>query len=151
MPILQRQDQEAVKERFDNELSGDVSITLFTYDPLGGLFIPGRECQTCPPARQLLEEVCSLSDKIELNIIDFYANPDEAKARGIERIPAIIISGNGSENVRYFGLPSGYEFAVLIDAITGASSEQSILAESTVSQLDRLTQDVHIQVFVTPQ
>lgn len=151
MPILQQQDQQAVKERFDNELEGDVNITMFSYDSIGGLYIPGRECQICPSTKQLLEEVSALSDKINLEVVDYYANAEKAKTLGIQRIPAIIISSNVSENVRYYGLPSGFEFAVLIDTIIDMASKQSILHEDTLNILRRLQEDVHIQVFVTPQ
>ena len=60
MPILRQQDRDAVKSKFDLELKGDVKLTLYSKNEMGGLYIPGRECQTCAPAQQLLEEVCEL-------------------------------------------------------------------------------------------
>ena len=104
MPILQQDDRETIRQRFDIELKQDVNITMFTQKDLGALFIPGRECQTCAPTQGLLEEVSELSDKIHLDFVDFYGDPDEAKSHEIERIPATIISGNDSDNVRYYGM-----------------------------------------------
>ena len=46
MPILQRRDEEAVRQRFDVELKRDVKLTLFTQRSIGGLYIPGRECKS---------------------------------------------------------------------------------------------------------
>ena len=41
MQILNDSDREVVKTRFENELVGEVNITLFTQTDLGGLIVPG--------------------------------------------------------------------------------------------------------------
>ena len=150
MPILRPQDQQAVRERFEVDLKHDVTVTLFTQRNIGGLFIPGRECKSCGPTEQLLEEVSALSPRVHLNTVEFYNNPEEARARGIERIPAVVLGPNGGENVRFYGLPSGHEFPVLLDTLVGVSSKRSTLQLETRRQLRRLKEEVHIQVFVTP-
>ena len=150
MPILQQQDQLAVRKRFDIELKRDVTITLYTQRDIAGLYIPGRECKSCGPTQQLLEEVSALSPRIHLDIVDFYGDPEEAKARGVDKIPASIISVDGRDNVKFFGLPSGSEFAVLLDTIVNSSVKTSSLKLDTRRWLKRLQDDVHIQVFVTP-
>ena len=150
MPILQERDREAVLERLNEELKQDVNMTLYTKKDLSGLYIPGRECETCAPTQQLLEELVELSPHLHLVVEDFYANREEAKSHGIDKIPAIIISGNGEENVRYFGMPSGFEFVVLLESVIAASHDESPLKPETRQQLSMLEEDVHIQVFVTP-
>ena len=52
--------------------------------------------------------------------------------------------------VRYFGMPSGYEFSVLLGSLVDASLGKSALSEETVKVLQGLDKDLHIQVFVTP-
>ena len=150
MPILQPNEQQAVRKRFDVELKGDVQITLVTQRDIGGLFIPGRECKSCAPTQQLLEEVGELSPKINLEIVDYYGDEEGARTRGVEKIPAIIVGSDGEENVRFYGLPSGHEFAVLLDTIIASSSNRSSLQLETRRRLKELQDDVHIQVFVTP-
>ncbi len=150
MPILQEQDRNVLIERFDDEFEHDVTLTLYTNKDLGGLYVPGRECQTCALTQQLLEELVELSPKLHLEVVDFYGNRQEAQSRGIDKIPAIVISRDGEHNVRYFGMPSGYEFAVLLESIIDISQGQNILDSGTRSKLQALKQDVHIQVFVTP-
>ena len=150
MPMLQQRDQEAILQKFKVELKRDVNITLYTKNDIGGLFIPGRECRTCGPTQQLLEEVSALSPKIHLDVVDFYGNQEDAKNRGIEKIPAIVVSANGGDNVRLYGLPTGIEFAVLLDTIIASSTKGSSLQLETRRRLKRLKEDVHIQVFVTP-
>lgn len=148
MPILQKGDQQAVQQRFEAELTDDVNITLYTQRT--GLYIPGRECRTCGTTQQLLEEVTALSPKIHLNVVDFYSNQEAARASGIDRIPAFVVSSNGGNNVRFFGMPAGYEFASLLDTIVEASRRQTGLKPKTREWLRKLQKDVHIQVFVTP-
>ena len=150
MPILQQQDRQAVRQRFDIELKRDVTITLYTQRDIAGLYIAGRECKSCGPTQQLLEEVSALSPRIHLDMVDFYGNPEEAKARGVDKIPASIISADGRDNVRFFGLPSGSEFSVLLDTIINSSVKVSPLKLDTRRWLKRLKDDVHIQVLVTP-
>ena len=150
MPILQQHDRQAVQERFDVGLKRDVNIALFTQANIGGLFIPGRECRSCKPAQQLLEEVSALSPKIHLEVVDYYSDQEASAARGISRIPGIIIGSNKRDNVKYYGLPSGFEFALLLDTIVAASTGRTDLALESRRRLKRLQEDVHIQVFVTP-
>ena len=150
MPILQANEQQAVRKRFDIELKRDVHIALVTQRDIGGLFIPGRECKSCGPTQQLLEEVSDLSPKIHLELVDYYGDEEGARARGVQKIPAIIIGSDGPENVRFYGLPAGHEFAVLLDTIIASSSNRSSLQLETRRRLKNLQDDVHIQVFVTP-
>ena len=150
MLMLRPQDQQAVRQRLEVELKRDVNLTLFTQKNIGGLFIPGRECRTCGPTQKLLEELSALSPRVHLEIVDFYGDQESARARGIDMIPATIIRADARDNVRFFGLPSGFEFAVLLDTIVNAASRRSPLALETRRRLKRLQEDVHIQVFVTP-
>ena len=148
MPILQPRDRQEVQRRFDTELKSDVSLTLYT-QPESSLFIPGRECRSCGPTQRLLEEVAELSDRLSVEVVDYYGNLADARRLGIEKIPAVLV-GSGDSTVRYYGLPSGFEFAVLLDTVIAASDKRSTLQLETRRSLKELTEDVHIQVFVTP-
>ena len=149
MPVLQERARNAIRQQFETELKSDVSIRMYTrLNSL--LYIPGRECMNCESTRQLLEEVCSLSDRVELQVIDFYGDTESALALGIDRIPAVLIGPAGKDNVRYFGMPSGFEMQVLLDTMTAAATKRSRLQLETRRQLKRLKEDVHIKVFVTP-
>jgi alkyl hydroperoxide reductase subunit AhpF len=149
MQLLRDNDREAVQQRFELELTADVSLTLYTQPDIG-LFVPGRECRTCGQTQQLIEEVSALSPKIDLNVVDFFKSREDAAEQGIERIPALTFDSGAKGKARYYGLPSGFEFAVLIESIIGASQRRSKLALETRRQLKSLKEDVHIRVFVTP-
>ena len=149
MPVLHERARNAIRQRFETELKSDVSIRMYTrLNSL--LYVPGRECASCEPTRQLLEDVSDLSNRIDLQIIDFYGDTEGALALGIDRIPAVLIGRPGKDNVRYFGMPSGFEMQTLLDTITAASTNRSRLQLETRRRLKRLREDVHVKVFVTP-
>src|SRR5262249_25131720 len=129
-------------------LTGDVRLLFFTLRE-SPLFIPGRGCETCKDTRLLLEEVAALTDKIKIDV--FEAESDPARELGIDRIPAIVLNGDGVKGtVRYFGMPSGYEFSVLLGSLLDVSNGKSGLSEASLETVQSLTKDLHIQVFVTP-
>ena len=149
MAFLSHSDQNEIKRLFE-QLSGDVRLIHFTQRE-SPLFLPGQECETCKDTRLLLEEIVGLSDKIHLEAHDFVAENEIAREHAIDRIPALVMTADGVKGkVRYFGMPSGYEFSVLLGSLVDASLGKSALSEETVKVLQGLDKDLHIQVFVTP-
>ena len=152
MPLLSDQDRKALETRFKKDLKRDVSITLYSVRNVGGLILPGRECPTCPQTEQLLTEVAATSRHVNLTVKDFYADIDDAREHGIERVPCITLSAadDESSNLRFYGIPVGYEVLTLIEDIVTASKGVSPLQLTTRKALRKLEQPVHLQVFVTP-
>ena len=103
----------------------------------------------CKETKVLITEIASLSSKIKLEIYDFLADKDKAAEFGIDKIPATVVSGQKNYQVRFFGIPSGYEYASLLEAIIDVSRRETSLSATTKEKLAQLKQAVHIQVFVT--
>jgi alkyl hydroperoxide reductase subunit AhpF len=149
MGFLSADNQAEVKRLFEG-LPGDVRLIYFTQRE-SPLFIPGHECETCKDTRALLEEVAALSDKIKLEVHDFVAESQLARDYAIDRIPALVITADSVKGrIRYFGLPSGYEFSVLLGSLLDASQGKSELSDASVETLGSVEKNLHIQVFVTP-
>jgi alkyl hydroperoxide reductase subunit AhpF len=149
MAFLSAQDQAEIKKIFE-QLAGDVRLLFFTQRD-SPLIIPGEDCATCKDTRALLQEVAALSGKLHLEIHEIRPGDEVAREHGIERIPALVLTSDGVKGkVRYFGLPSGYEFSVLLGSLVDVSKAQVDLAEDTIKVLDGLETDLHLQVFVTP-
>lgn len=76
---------------------------------------------------------------------------DQAGA-AVERTPAVWLrDGDGGDlRVRFYGLPTGYEFSSLLAAAADAATPQSALQSATLEALAGLEQDVQIKVFSTP-
>ena len=150
MQILNDSDREFVRNRFENELVNEVNLILFTQSDLGGVGVPGRECETCAPTEQLLKEVSETSDLINFKKLDIQKDAEEAARCGISRIPSFLVSREDETNIRYLGIPAGTEFPVLMEALVNVSSGVPKLAEETKAFLQTLTDQVLIKTFVTP-
>lgn len=150
MALISDADRETIKHVFDESLTGDVEIVMFT-ERESPIIIPGKEpCEMCAPTRELLEEVASISDKLKLTVHEISSAREQAFALGIDRVPAFVFEGAARGRVRFFGIPSGYEFSALIADLVDASTGTTDLSEETREFLSTLTEDVTIKVFTTP-
>jgi glutaredoxin-like protein len=72
----------------------------------------------------------------------------------VRRAPATVVTleGDGqSPALKFYGLPSGYEFSALLNDISDiANSHPSSLSTTTIDEAKKVRSKVHIQVFVTP-
>jgi len=141
MPLLQDKDKEAVKAQLQEELVNPVRLVNFTQ---------ALECQFCAETRQLVEEVAALSDKIEVEVYKFAIDKEKVEEYGVDKIPAIAVMGEKDHGVRYYGIPSGYEFSSLIEDIIDVSKGEVELLPATREALAGITEPLHFQVFVTP-
>ena len=150
--FISQKDQDTLRQTFEAELTGDVTIALFT-QRVTGLTIPGvdpEQALYCADANQLMEEVAALSDKIHLEIYDHRSDTAKMQEYGIQRVPAAVVGIYGLRPARFFGVIAGYEFSTLIQDIIDLSKGDVQLSEETQEVLRGLEDDVHIQVFVTP-
>lgn len=153
MDMLNKDVREATKKKLSSEFVDPVRLIFFTQEP-GRLVLPdhlkGQECLYCRETRQILEEVSRLEDKVSLTIYDFTADEEEAKEYGIDKIPGLVIRNGENTGIRFFGIPSGYEFMSLIEAMVDVSRGRTALSPKTREALQALEEDIRIQVFITP-
>ncbi len=140
MAFLKKSDQQALRTEFQ-ALVQPVKLVLFTAE---------GECEYCRETKQLLEEIVALSPKLALETYDLQRNADRAGQLQIDKAPAIVVMNGKDYGIRYYGIPSGYEFGALIEDILDVSKGESGLKPETKAALARITQPLHLQVFVTP-
>ncbi len=140
MGFLQEKDKEYIRDLF-SKMENEVIITNFTQE---------IECQYCRETRQILEEISELSDKITLRVYNFVNDKEIAQKYNIDKIPATVIEGKKDYGIRYYGIPSGYEFSSLIEDIVDVSKGDSGLSEESRELLKQIDAPLHLQVFVTP-
>lgn len=140
MAFIQDKDRTIIKTRFES-IGHPVKLINFTQD---------RECMYCAETHKLMEEMAGLSDKISLEVYDFVTDKEKVQKYSIDKIPATVVEGLEDYGIRFFGVPSGYEFGTLIEAIILASNGDSGLKPETRAALAQLSEPVHLQVFVTP-
>ncbi len=101
--------------------------------------------------QRLMEEISAIEPRIVVESHNFVLDTARVEELGIRRTPAIAIMGQEKDyGVRFYGLPSGYEFGTLIEAILDVSAGPGQLSEPTRQALAELTSPVHVQVFSTP-
>jgi len=140
MGVLKEKDKEKVANIFKG-IEKDVKIVMFTQE---------MECPRCEMTRTMLEEVSDLSDKLSLEVHDFVAEADLAKKYGVDKIPATVILGDKDYGIRFYGVPAGYEFNVLIEDIMDAGKRNPGLSKEVMTELARIDQPVHMQVLISP-
>ena len=130
-------------QRYFAALTNKVKLLLITQD---------FECQYCRETRELLTELSAVSGKVELEIISFDKDKEAVAKYGADKIPAtIILDKNGTDfGIKYYGIPSGYEFSSLLEDIIMVGTGQTQLPNNVVEKIKAIDHSVHLQVFVTP-
>jgi glutaredoxin-like protein len=114
-------------------------------------FTQELECSFCRESVGLVEDVSRLSELISHEVHDFVQEKKLAKEYGIDKIPASVVAGDKEDyGIRFFGIPSGYEFVSFLDAIKTVSTGMHDLTSETLSAIGKIKSAVHLQVFVTP-
>ncbi|MBU0580736.1 MAG: thioredoxin family protein [Candidatus Margulisbacteria bacterium] len=138
--ILPRHVKKQVTNEF-KQLTQQVNLLVFSQQ---------IKCAHCVYNENLINEVASNSKKIKVEIIDFKQNKLYAQNYKVEKIPVTIPIGKKDYGLRFFGIPAGYEFFNLIEAIKDVSRGTTDLDEATIKRLEKIKKPVHIQVLVTP-
>ena len=146
MPLISQKDADHLRAEFEANLVNPVKLVMFTQEV---------ECQFCAETRQIVEEIAGLSDDISAEIYNFVTDKATADLYDIDKIPAIAIlrveDGEDRDyGIRFYGIPSGYEFTSIIEDILDVSKGESGLQPKSKETVAGLTEPVHFQVFVTP-
>jgi alkyl hydroperoxide reductase subunit AhpF len=148
MAILNEQVKQQVRERFAERLSGPVQLKLYLRPGSGRLILPsGMGCPTCEEARELAEDLQEAApQQIQLEVIDVTTQDSD-----VTELPTLTLAFPGEEpRIRWQGLPAGYEFATVVDAIERVSTGEHGLSEATVQRLTKVTEPLEVMVFATP-
>jgi alkyl hydroperoxide reductase subunit AhpF len=142
MALLSEQDRDVVRSHLA-DLRHDVTLRLFT-QTIGGP-------ETGLIARQILDELSDLSDRITVEEVNFVLEKERAAQHRIERIPAIVVLRDGEDTrIRFFGAPAGYEFMSLVEAVILAGGDDSGLSDASKTLIAGVQEPITLDVFVTP-
>lgn len=140
MTFLTDKDKEQIRETFDS-LENKVQLVHFTQE---------LQCQYCLETKKLLEELSELSNKIDLIVFNFQIDKEMVEKFNVDKVPATIVMGEKDFGIRYYRIPSGYEFSSLIEDIVDVSKEDAGLLAESKELLAQIKKPLHLQVFVTP-
>ena len=143
MALLSDQDRQTVAQHLA-VIQRPVKLLLFT-QTIGAP-------ETALIARQVLDELAGLSDRLTLEEVNFVLDKERAAALGIEDIPSIaVLRGDEDTGIRFRGAPAGYEFMSLIEAVILAGTDDSGLSDASKTLIaSQVTAPMDILVFATP-
>lgn len=140
MGLIGEEDAREIRERL-KEMTNPVKLVHFTQE----LNIEyGRE------TRELLKDVTALSDQLSLEVYDFLLDKEKVAEYQVDKVPATVVRNDKDYGIRFYGIPAGYEFSSLLDAILSVSKGDSGLGAKSKEKLSQVTQPLHLEVFVTP-
>jgi glutaredoxin-like protein len=96
--------------------------------------------------RDLLTGLAGLSHKLHLDVYNFTADHEAADHYGIDKCPGFLLIGKRNYGVKYYGMPSDFEFRMLMEEIVRVSSGHSGLSSATISVLEDLNAPIHLEV-----
>jgi glutaredoxin-like protein len=140
MGLLEERDRREVQKQLAT-LGGPVRLVNFSQE---------LACQYCRETELLLREVSELSDKISLEIYNFQLDKEKVAQYGVDKIPATVVEGTKDYGIRFYGIPLGYEFVTLLEAIKDVSRGSTGLPPEAKASLAEIQTPVHLQVFTTP-
>lgn len=130
-----------LKTDLSQKLINSVTLTVFTQE---------LECDYCRKARELAQDLASLTDKIRVEVYDLVNDKQKASELGVNKVPATVILGGKGGKVTFYGVASGYEFNALLKDLIQISRAETELSRETRKTLSTFKRPVHIQVFATP-
>lgn len=142
MPLLSAHDRQTLTAHLA-PISRAVDLLLFTQT------IGGSESGLI--ARQVVDEVASLHDKISVVEKNFVLDTDDRAKYGVDKAPAVVVLGDGADTrIRFYGANTGYEFVSLVEAVLLAGTGKLELEPESVAALAAVDTPMRIQVFSTP-
>ena len=143
MGLLSEQDRRTVAGRLA-AITHPVRILFFTQ----AIGAP----ETALIAKQVLDEVVTLSDAISVEEVNFVLDKDRTAQYGIQGVPAVVLLRDDEDTrIRFLGAPAGYEFVSLIEALVLAGTgESGLTPESKALIAKHVTNPTEMLVFVTP-
>lgn len=140
MSLIREEDKSAISDVLKSMVN-PVKLVHFTQEVN---LQYGRE------TREMLQDLVALSDKLSVEIYNLLLDKEKTAEYGIDKAPATVVRNGKDYGIRFYGLPAGYEFSNLLDAIIAVSQGDSGLEPETREKLQAISKPVHLQVFTTP-
>jgi alkyl hydroperoxide reductase subunit AhpF len=130
----------AQTKRILGEMRDPVGVTLFTQE---------QECSACRPIADFLAEMAAVEPRLQVERKDFLADRELAAELKIHHVPAFALRRPGAARfpVRYYGMPSGYEFGAFLKTLL-LFSAGSVIEGLEAAALGGVTAETNLKVFV---
>ena len=113
------------------------------------VFTQQADCRFCRENRELAEELAGLSSGISVEVHDLLLDKVQAAAYAVDRVPAVCVAGEHDHGIRFYGVPTGFEFNSLLSAVEVVAKRDSGLSTESRQRLSAISGSLDIQVFTT--
>ena len=121
-------------------LKDDVTFVYFTEE---------TSCRHCQQEQDFLLELSDLATKLHLEVHNFPIDREIADPYGVDKVPGTVLVGKKDYGVRYYGMPSGFEFEAFMEDVLRVSEGESRLSHVTKEKLGARSMPLHIEVVTT--
>ncbi|MFG1519320.1 MAG: thioredoxin family protein [Thermoplasmataceae archaeon] len=144
MAMIRESDVKYLMDEFNKHLKNDVDLVIFSSN--------SPECKYCKETVDLAKEVSAINGKIKLKVYDFDKDKDLAEEYGVTKFPATIVAKANEKDgrIKYYGIPSGYEFGSLIEDLKTVSSGEADISSKAMELISKVDKPLKIRVYVTP-
>ncbi|HEY5998077.1 MAG TPA: hypothetical protein VI078_02080 [bacterium] len=122
-------------------MKSEVKVVVFSRD--------GGECKYCDEVEGLVGDIAAAVPRVKVEVLSLKTDAARAQALGIDKVPGIALLGAKDYNLRYFGLPSGYDFVPFVETIRAVGNDDPGISTESVAALAKLKKPVQLSVFVT--
>lgn len=112
------------------------------------VFFEGGESQYIDQIKEILDLMDESSEKVEIEM--YNEDSDEVKDYDVDKFPVIFIEGKNKGEIKFYGIPAGYEFGSFLNAVKLASSGNYHLESNSENFLEKLEKKLRLDVFFTP-
>lgn len=113
------------------------------------LFLQESECPHCANARNFIEKLSSITQKIQAITYNYAINNEMVQKYHIRHIPAIALIGKKDYGIRYYGVPADMELFHFLDDIVDVSRGEAGLSEEVSKKMAQINWPVHLQLFIS--
>lgn len=124
-----------------SEINESINLKVFLDNP--------DVCHYCADVKLLTKLIFETNSKIKVTYYNLQEDVEIAKKYNITKAPVIILEKNGKSNIKYFGIPAGFEFPVFIETIASFANNFTKLSNSSKEKLKIINKPIKIRVLVT--
>ncbi|MGM0378471.1 MAG: protein disulfide oxidoreductase [Bacillota bacterium] len=141
MSLLNEEVKGQLSEVFEG-LKNDVNLMVFT---------DKEDCDTCEETRNFMDELSSITEKINVEKYDVKESEDIREKYDIKRVPAITILDKDKKDfgIKFYGIPAGHEINSLITGIMEVSGAGEDVPNDFLEKIKAIDKPIDIKVFVT--
>jgi len=107
-------------------------------------------CDACKSLEEECRDIEMVSSRFRVEILDRLSSDPRVLKYDVQRAPALVVEGVAGGRVRFFGVPSGIEFADFLKSLGEAARGEMDLYPNTRHSFANLDTPIHLEVVIPP-